>query len=315
LDTFSRLQTNIDGALGTYVFDVSSKVIDWLNPIFSNLLIIYIAMLGYAHLQGAIEEPLTDAFKRVVRIGLILTLALGVGTYNSLIVNFLYHGPEQVAGVMTGAAPTTTVLDNLLTQGMDIGDRAWEKGGILNGDFGQYLIAIAIYIVVALLAAYAAFLLFMSKVALALLLAIGPVFIMMSLFQTTQRFFEAWVGMTMNFALLLVLAVASVQLILSIVDGGITAVHDSKVTEISSMLTVVILVFMSGLVLRQVPSIAAALGGGLALATQGIFSRGLRGTGRVTRRGVQGTSRGVQRAYRSGKALYLRRFGNTVAGR
>ncbi len=315
MDLFSKIQTNIDGALGTYVFDVSSQVIGWLTPVFTNLLIIYIAMLGYAHFQGTIEELLTDAFKRVVRIGVILTLALNVGTYNGMIVDFLYHGPDQIAGVMTGAAPTATVLDNLLTQGMDIGDRAWAQGGILQGDFGQYLIAIAIYLVVALFVAYAAFLMFMSKVALALLLAVGPIFIVTALFPTTQRFFESWIGMTMNFALLLVFAVSSVQLIFNILGGGITAVQGSNVTEISSMITVVVLVFMSGLVLRQVPSIAAALGGGIALVTQGVFSRGLRGTGQAARVGMRGTRRGIQRTYQTGKALYLRRFGNTVTGR
>ncbi|WP_445083957.1 type IV secretion system protein [Candidatus Vondammii sp. HM_W22] len=35
-------------------------------------MIIYVALWGFAHLQGRIEEPINEGFKRILRITIIL---------------------------------------------------------------------------------------------------------------------------------------------------------------------------------------------------------------------------------------------------
>ncbi len=204
MNVFSKVQAEIDNALVSYVFDTTTLIINWIAPVFQNLLITYVPLWGYAFWLGTIDEPFTDGLKRILRITVVLTLALTVKNYNDLVVSFIYGGPEQLAGVISGAKPTAGLLDGLLEKGIDIGDRAWAQGGVLNGDFGKYFLAIIIYLSVIALTAYAAFLIFMSKIALAILLAIGPVFIVMVLFKTTQRFFESWLSMVINYGLLLV---------------------------------------------------------------------------------------------------------------
>jgi type IV secretion system protein VirB6 len=81
------------------------------------------------------------------------------------------------------------------------------------------------------------------------------------------------------------------------------------------------------LVLRQVPAVASALGGGVALATQGAFGAalgrlggaagGLRPTNlqrgyRGVQRDVQLTSRAVATPIRAAGTAYRRRFGDNV---
>ena len=320
MSIYADLFTSIDTSLASYVSSTSASVITWLTPVFSNLLIIYIAMLGYAHMMGAVEEPLLDAFKRVVRIGIILTLALSVGTYSSVIVDFLYNGPEQLAAVLTGTPPGATLLDDLYKLGFEIGDRAWDEGGILDGDFGMYMIAVIMWIGTIILTAYAAFLLLMAKVALSVLLAVGPIFIVLALFPTTQRFFDAWIAMTINYGLLVVLAIAVVQIIVGgLFAPQLTAIHAAGGVSTGNVLNAIILVTVSTLILRQVSTISSALGGGIALATQGVMGSASRKLGRGASKSGKwagrNTGRGVAKSYRAGKALYQRRFRNTVAGR
>ncbi len=142
---------------------------------------------------------------------------------------------------------------------------------MLSGDFGMYLVAVIVWLVTAILTAYAAFLIIMSKVAMALLLAVGPIFIVMSLFQATQRFFESWLAMVINFGLLLILSVAAVQIVMNLFSQLINGVHSTVGISTGDMIAIVIMVIINGLILRQIPSMASALGGGVALATQGTF--------------------------------------------
>jgi len=55
-----------------------------------------------------------------------------------------------------------------------------------------YFAAIAVYIVVGLIAVYTMFLLALSKIALSVLIAMGPIFMALLFFESTKKFFEAW---------------------------------------------------------------------------------------------------------------------------
>ncbi len=318
MDLFQGIQTRVDTSLTTYVTSTSADVIAWFTPIFQNLMIIYIALWGYTYWMGKIDEPFSEGLKRIIKITVILGLALTVGTYNGWVVNLLYHGPEQLASVVTGVSPSSALLDSLFNKGFEIGDRAWEEGGIMDGDFGMYIVAFIIWIIVALLTAYAAFLLMMSKVALSLLLAVGPLFIAMILFQPTQRWFDSWFGQVINFGLLLVLSVAAVQIVLGLFDGFISSMLATGGTETEEMVAMVAMVFITGLIMAQVPIIASSLGGGFQLSTMGLFGAGMRHGRNAGWRGIKGGAKGSAfAAMGSGKLIanaYRRRYGNKLTG-
>lgn len=317
-----------DTILG-YITNSVSNVIAFITPIATSLLIIYLAIWGIAHLRGTIQEPLKEGFGRIIRIVFIISIALNFGIYNNVIVNFLYESPDQLASIVAGTPPGIATLDTLLEKGIDEGMNAWNEGGVLDGNFGMYILALIVWITTAALTAYAAFLLLLSKAALTILLAIGPIFIIMLLFQTTQKFFEGWIAQVGNFALMTVLAVALIKIMLSLFEAFINvAINDPSVNVVGT-LYVFIAGVISLLVLRQIPQIAMALGGGVALSTQGVVSSALRRmpltswmmASRPTNiaRGARGIRRDVRTLGAPGRAagnLYRKRFGgNSVSGR
>ena len=87
---------------------------------------------------------------------------------------------------------------------------------MFNGDVGYYLAAVIVYVLMGAVCVYTLFLMALARVALALLLAIGPLFIVLLLFDGTKRFFEAWVAQLANYALVGVLAVLVASLILTL---------------------------------------------------------------------------------------------------
>ena len=98
----------------------------------------------------------------------------------------------------------------------------WDKGGLITGDVGFYIAAAAIYALVGFVCVYTIFLIALSRVALAVLLALGPLFIVMALFDATRRFFEAWLHELSNYALVAILTVMVSALMLDLVQAYAT---------------------------------------------------------------------------------------------
>ena len=261
--------------LDTYVLDTSTIIISEVTPIFTSLLIIWIAIWGYMLMYGKTESTLTDAFFKILRIGFILTLGLSVGTYSGVIVDFIFGWPEEIIAWVTGnpAGNLSGTIDALLDSLIDIVTSAWQKAGVFNGNIGFYFIAAIVGGFTVVIGVTLAFLILLSKIILSILLAIGPIFIILLLFPTTQKFFESWLASLMNYGFLLLLSVLVALLVVSLVNTIMAGLGTPNgLATMYGAMKVSILLLLSILILRQTPQLAANLGGGIAIQTAGAFS-------------------------------------------
>ena len=213
---------------------------------------------------------------RIVRLAVVLGVGLRLWQYNAVLVDTFMVAPVELAARLAGAADPVGTIDALWEQGGQVAATLWDKGGLFSGDMGYYLAAAVVYLLMGAVCVYALFLMALARVALALLLAVGPLFILMLLFETTQRFFEAWLVQLANYALVGVLAVLTASLMMTVVEAYATA----TAARGAAILTVDALdmLLVAGLVLlllRQVMPIAARLAGGVTLASFGVASGAL----------------------------------------
>lgn len=322
---------NFEDSTTAHITTAVGDLVTFMAPIVTSLLIIYMALWGIAHLRGTINEPVKDGLGRILRVIIVVSFALNIGLYLGVIVNFFFYGPDQLASVVAGASPGLAGIDAVLEKGLNEGFDIWNEGGILNGNVGLYFVAIAVWMGTVGLTAYCAFLLLISKAALTVLLALGPIFIVLLLFEATKRFFEMWFAQIANFAIMVILATSLIKIMLGIFEDLMdVAVADPSVALVPA-LYIVAASIIAILVLRQVPMIATALGGGLALSTQGFVSQALRSTPitswlmtaanpTTTARGITTAGNAAKRASTTTAAsagnLYRRRFGaNSITGR
>jgi type IV secretion system protein VirB6 len=169
-----------------------------------------------------------------------------------------------------------------------VADSLWNNGGVWKFNIGYFVAGAVVWVLVGLLCVYTMFLIALSSIAIAVLLALGPLFLTLLLFDGTRRFFEAWLAQLANYALITILTVLVAALLLGIVQSYAdqTAALGTAVMTVDAlnMVLVSVLVF---LFMRQVMPIAAALGGGVALNGFGAVSRvvnwGMRGVTPVAR--------------------------------
>jgi type IV secretion system protein VirB6 len=110
---------------------------------------------------------------------------------------------------------------------------------------------------------------------LAILLGVGPIFILMTLFEPTKRFFDAWLGQALNYVFVVMLTAAAVKLVITIVDsylGGAAHIAAMTSPKVNQAIPAIVFSMIGVLVMMQLPSVASALGGGVAIGTLGAVS-------------------------------------------
>jgi type IV secretion system protein VirB6 len=271
---FQTFWTWLDGQLTSYIGANTALIAAALEPAIVTLATVYIMVWGYLHLTGRIEEPLIEGVRRLVMLAVVLGAALHLWLYNAVIVDTFYRAPAQLASAVVGAPDPVTTVDAIWSQGGAVAGYLWNNGGVLSGDFGFYIAGVIVWVLIGLLCVYTMFLIALSSIALAMLLALGPLFIALLLFDASRRFFEAWLTQLANYALITILTVLVAALLLQIVESyaAQTATRGAAILTVDAlnMVLVSVLVF---LLMRQIMPIAAALASGVSLSSFGVISR------------------------------------------
>jgi type IV secretion system protein VirB6 len=278
---FATFWTWLNGQLATYIGDNTARLASVLEPAVVTVATVYVMAWGYLHLTGKIDEPVVTGLKRILMVALILGVGLRLWLYNTLIVDTFYSAPAQLAAAMVGSADPVGTIDIIWESGGAVAGILWTKAAS-SWSVGFYIAGTVVWCLVGLLCVYAMFLIALSTVALAVLLALGPLFIALLFFEATKRFFAAWIAQLANYALITVLTVMVAALLLQVVKSYATqtAARGAAIFTVDAvnMVLIAVLVF---LVLRQVMPIASGLAGGASLNSFGLLSRGMRGAGKV----------------------------------
>jgi type IV secretion system protein VirB6 len=271
---FATFWSWLQGQLNTYIGTNAALLATTLEPAIVTLATLYVMVWGYLQLSGHIEEPLGAGLRRLVLLAVVLGAALHLWLYNAVIVDTFYRAPAELAGAVVGAPDPVATIDTIWSQGGAVAAYLWNNGGVFSGDFGFYVAGAIVWVLMGLLCVYCMFLIALASIALAVLLALGPLFLALLLFDATRRFFEAWLAQLANYALITVLTVLVAALLLQIVASyaAQTAARGAAIVTVDA-LNMVLVAAVVFLLMRQIMPIAAALAGGVSLSSFGMVSR------------------------------------------
>ena len=170
---------------------------------FTGLLTIYIALLGYQLLFGRGGLRVTELPIFALKLGLILAFLTSWAAYQTLIFNLLFDGPAEIMKALVaplsarGATFDGDVMGGVQRAFEDLSGAASIYGGmasptanLLQG--GPMLGSGLLWLTAITLLLLTLGLVIAAKIVLAFLLAIGPIFIGMLLFDQTRGLFEGW---------------------------------------------------------------------------------------------------------------------------
>lgn len=316
LTFWNYLQTNVLNMVSTITSDIAAS----LEPAAVTFATMYVMLWGYLHLRGAIEEPIMDGVKRIIHLAVILGVALQLWEYNAVLVDFFVTTPASLSDAVLGGNAAINAIDTVWIQGAGVAESLISQGGIMDGNMGFYLAGFAVYLFVGFVCVWMAYLYCLSLVAVGFLLAVGPLFILGLMFETTKRFFESWIAQLSNYALIIIIASVAAKLLLNMLQAyAADAAAKGAGIQIAEGIQLCIACAFILLIMRQVPTIAAGLASGVALGTFNTLSRLLKGAGGGTGRTLYQFGRGVADGRAGEKtSRYMpisRNLGNRLASR
>lgn len=153
------------------------------------LLTLFVAVFAIGLLLGRSSLGVRSLTPRMITLGLVLTFATSWIAYQSVVWNLAIGAPDQLAGILMGSdgSATRTFADKI-----DVVFLALQQTTDGTQDFSAFTPPGMMWLGGMLLLLGTVGVLVTARIALAVLVAIGPVFVVMALFGGTRGLFAGW---------------------------------------------------------------------------------------------------------------------------
>ena len=280
------------------------------------ILTLYVIVWGFGLWFGTARGGPLEAAFRLFRVFLIYTMATSWSDFQAFAYSFFNDTPSAIGNAMLGAVANAnntglgvnltsvnavqTALTNVWSTTLNLASAFTQNAGYLSA--GPYIFAGIMVVAVALLIAYAVFVITLAKLFLWLLLALGPIFILLLLFGFTSAFFSGWIRTLVLYFVVQVLIYAFLAFFLALSQqyfdaaAGVAANQTATFGNVGPIIVVALIGFF---LLMQIPTVAANIVGGFALGVPSV-ARGWRNASATI-----GRIAGSARASRDGLQAYV----------
>lgn len=282
MNLFEQTLRNVDNALNSFVTSFSSQIISEISPLVRVGVILYFIFVGIRYMRGEVDDTLQDIIWHLFRVSVIVNIALTVGTYQQYIIDSIMGLPDDlVSSLVSGSLPNAqsgsgmaTLLDKMWTTGVEKSGLYFEQGSfsLTDMDLMPFINGFLVLVAVILCICIACFWLFATKIILALLLAVGAIFIVSLIWQRTQHYFGSWMNTILALLLINIFICGCFGIFSSIFDSvlqGLTP-DATNTNHIAGTASLLMLGLLTCGVLILLPSFSVQLtSGAMAIGSMG----------------------------------------------
>ncbi|QFT78598.1 type IV secretion system protein [Erythrobacter sp. THAF29] len=159
------------------------------------LLVLYVAFFGFSLMLGRSNLSVRNLVPRIMTVGLVLTFATSFAAFSTVFYNVFVGGPDEIASILTGTNGSATAV---FAQKLDVVFVAVQQASGDATDISLFSPEGMMWAGAMMLLLGTVGLLVTARIGLALLLAVGPIFVVLALFNGTRGLFTGWLkGVTM----------------------------------------------------------------------------------------------------------------------
>jgi type IV secretion system protein VirB6 len=168
-----------------------------LLPALTIILTLYIAFFAISLLTGRSTLGVAALTPRMLTLGLVLTFATSSVAYQSVVWNLAVGAPDQIAGILMGTKGQATQIfanriDAIFNAITEVASSVNNTAAGAAQQAGTFTPANLMWLAALMLMLATVGVLVTARIALAVLLAVGPVFVVLALFNGTRGLFVGW---------------------------------------------------------------------------------------------------------------------------
>ncbi|MEM7781011.1 MAG: type IV secretion system protein [Pseudomonadota bacterium] len=153
------------------------------------MLTLYIAFFGISLMLGRSNLSIRAVIPKTITIGLVLTFATSFAAFQAVFYDLVVGGPNFLAGILTDSPGSATAT---FAAKLDVVFLAVQEASTGQQDISAFSPPGMMWIGAMLLLLGTVGLLVTARIGLALLLAVGPIFVVLALFNGTRGLFVGW---------------------------------------------------------------------------------------------------------------------------
>ncbi len=272
---FSEIYKFFDQTVVGTLSNGTANMIALISPLVSACFTLYVTLILFSYLRGEDnDEPVMDFLSRMIGWGAIIVFGMHIDMYTTYVVPVINGLGDDLAGVVGPQYNSASALDQMTNGFVDAFIKLYNDASGVKESIFAALAILLIGVLAGLFMVIAIAYIVLAKVALGILVAIGPLFIVAALFPATRDLFKNWTGQCLNYAFLVMLFSFAAQLEITMVNSVVPSeLSISSVMKVSLICAVMVFVSLN------LPSLASALAGGVGISSMVGKFRGI-GRGR-----------------------------------
>jgi type IV secretion system protein VirB6 len=268
----------IDITLQEYLTNHVTGVMAYVAPVAQTSAILLVTGIGIFMAMGWTDAPARKMLMALATIVFVIEFATNLGVYNQFVANFFTQLPDDMMGLVSNYSEASGVgetLDGFGDQILAGVDKIWQSStGFISG-VQAATVCIVVYFIWILMSVAVTIAMIIAKVALTLLVAIGPLFILLFMLPQTRDYFGKWLGYTIQYVILALLVGGVLSIVTDIVEVYFRVFgRDTTGVDFFELAPPVLIMVVLLKMFTELPSIASSLSGGIGLGIGNAAGRG-----------------------------------------
>lgn len=259
---FTKVYDFFDTSVSAALLNGTSNMIALISPLVGVCFSIYVLLTIIGYWRGGEGNWAPDFLYRLAAWGTVIVFGLNIDYYKLYVAPIITGLGDDLTGTVGTKYNSAAALDQMGSALLDCFLNLYEKADGIKQTVFAALTIISLSFPMAAFMVVAIGYIILAKVALGILVAVGPLFIAAALFPATRDLFKNWTGQCLNYAFLVMLFSFAAQIEISMVKSLIPG--DFALADVFvCILVCCVMVFVS----LNFPSLAAALAGGIGIST------------------------------------------------
>lgn len=270
----STTLNTVDAVIGDLVHTAYVHFVQANAGVITLLFTVYVMFLGYQFVHHHHHFNMSTVMRQLIVMVCVFGMVMNWQLYQLFVYNIFTNEPGNIASILVSSSSKPVsggivgALDTVFESIINATTGFFGQVGFNASAIAFVCYGLLVFIIGSLMCVFALLLFIYAKMMMAVILALGPIFILFFMWESTKGLFTAWLNTLITLALIPIVTSGIMMLMLSVINVTLPKVNlPPESLQFFGIAPFLGLSLATTLILSQVFRICSSLGGGITLAS------------------------------------------------